>query len=94
MWLSVAPSVTMRLLYVDPAVGTRSAIMRMEAGGAVPAHEHDSLEECFVIDGSIRIDDAEYVTGDHVQGRRDMPHPTIASSSGATLLLHWSPAAA
>jgi anti-sigma factor RsiW len=94
VWLSVAPGVAMRMLYVDPPSGTRSAIMSMAAGSVVPAHQHDALEECFVIDGSIRIDDAEYGAGDHVFGRRGSPHPTIASSSGASLLLHWSPAAA
>jgi len=94
VWVSVAPGVTMRMLYVHPADGTRSAIMRMQAGSTVPAHEHDELEECFVIDGSIRINDAEYGSGDHVLGRRGSLHPTIASTCGATLLLHWSPAAA
>jgi anti-sigma factor ChrR (cupin superfamily) len=65
----------------------------MQAGTAVPAHEHDELEECFVIDGSIRIGDAEYGSGDHVLGRRGSLHPTIVSTSRATLLLHWSPGA-
>ncbi len=94
VWMSIAPGVTMRMLYVNPAGGARSAIMRMQAGSAVPGHQHDALEECFVIDGSIRIDDAEYGSGDHVLGRRGSLHPTIASTGGATLLLHWSPAAA
>jgi anti-sigma factor RsiW len=90
VWLSVAPGVTMRMLYVDPTIGTRTAIMRMQTGSEVPAHEHDALEECFVIDGSIRIDAVEYGSGDHLLGRRETPHPTIVSPSGATLLLHWS----
>ena len=94
VWMSIAPGVTMRLLYVDPVYGTRSAIMRMQSGSAVPAHEHDALEECFVIDGSIHIADAEYGSGDHVLGQRGSPHPTIVSTSGATLLLHWSPVGA
>ena len=94
VWMSIAPGVTMRLLYVEPADGARSAIMRMQNGSAVPAHDHDALEECFVIDGSIRVDDAEYGAGDHVLGQRGSPHPTIVSTSGATLLLHWRPAAA
>jgi anti-sigma factor ChrR (cupin superfamily) len=92
VWLAVAPGVVMRMLYVDPAVGTRSAIMRMQAGSGVPAHEHDVLEECFVIDGSIRIGEAEYGPGDHVLGRSGRQHPTIVSPSGAMLLLHWGPA--
>jgi anti-sigma factor ChrR (cupin superfamily) len=91
--VSVAAGVTMRMLRVDLANGTCSAVMRMQADSAVPAHKHDALEECFVIGGSVCIDDAEFGSGDYVQGSRGSPHPTIASASGATLLPHWSLAA-
>jgi anti-sigma factor ChrR (cupin superfamily) len=94
VWLSIAPGVTMRMLHVEPANGTRSAIMRMQGGSTVPTHDHGELEECFVVDGSIRIDDAEFGSGDYVMGRPGSLHATVVSASGATLLLHWSPAAA
>jgi anti-sigma factor ChrR (cupin superfamily) len=94
VWLSVARGVSMRMLHVDPVAGTRSAVMRMQPDSVVPAHEHDMLEECYVIDGSIRIGSSEYSAGDHVLGPYGTIHHAIMSASGATLLLHWSPTAA
>jgi len=91
-WLAVAPGAAMRYLHVDLASGVRSAMLRMDKGSAVPAHDHDELEECFVLEGDVEIDGETYHAGDHVVAGTDRRHETINAVSPVRLLLHWSPA--
>ena len=92
VWVTLALGVQMRMLQVAPVGGTRSAMLRMTAGSELPPHEHDELEECFVIDGSIRIGDEDFSAGDHLVAGAGSTHQRIVAHTPATLLLHWSAA--
>lgn len=93
-WLHMLPGVTMRLLHVEPISGTRSAIMRMQPGAEIPAHDHPEVEECFVLDGTVTIDEGDYHPGDHVVALTGTSHQRIVARTATTLLLHWGAAAA
>lgn len=93
VWLQLLPGVRMRLLHVEPVSGARSAIMRMDPGAEVPAHDHPEVEECFVLDGIVAIDDGEYGAGDHLVAPMGTSHQRIVARSATTLLLHWGAAA-
>lgn len=84
----------MRLLHVEPVTGARSAMLRMDPGSAVPEHDHDDLEECFVVDGTVEIDGERYQSGDHIVAAAGTRHQTIKALTPVTLLLHWSAALA
>lgn len=92
-WLRMMPGVQMRLLHVEPISGARSAIMRMEAGAEVPAHDHPEVEECYVLTGTVTIDDGDYQAGDHVVAPAGTNHQRIVARTETTLLLHWGAAA-
>ncbi len=93
-WLSIAPGATMRYLHVDPVTGARSAMLRMDTDSAVPEHDHDDLEECFVVAGTVDIDGENYQSGDHIVAGAGTRHLTIKALTPVTLLLHWSAALA
>ena len=91
-WVTVAPGAAMRYLHVDIASGVRSAILRMDEGSTVPAHDHAELEECFVLEGEVEINGETYHAGDHVVAGTDRRHESINAVTAVNLLLHWSPA--
>ncbi|MBS0639569.1 MAG: cupin domain-containing protein [Acetobacteraceae bacterium] len=93
-WVRIAPGAELRFLHVDPVGGGRSAFLRMDAGSAVPAHDHEELEECFVIDGTVVIDGEHYEPGDHVIAGAGTQHATIHAATPVRMLLHWSAAPA
>ncbi|KQP23441.1 cupin domain-containing protein [Pseudorhodoferax sp. Leaf267] len=49
--------ITMKLLYADPATGMSTIMFKMEPGSVVPLHEHTSIEQTYMIEGS--LEDAE-----------------------------------
>lgn len=94
VWLDLAPGSRMKLLYVNPVTNERSALLRMEPGSVFPAHDHDQIEECFVVEGQIEIRGAFYGPGDFVVAGADTTHDAIPSAQGCLLMLHWNARAA
>ena len=51
------PGIQMKVLYSDPTSGMSTILFKMEPGAVVPLHEHTSVEQTYVLEGS--LDDAE-----------------------------------
>ena len=90
VWLEFAPGAKMKMLYVDPTTGERTALIRMEPGSSCPAHDHEQAEECFVLEGSINIDGEDYRSGDHIIAPAGSRHGVVASVPGGLLLVHYN----
>jgi quercetin dioxygenase-like cupin family protein len=89
VWLEFASGAKMKMLYVDPATGERTALIRMEPGSSCPAHDHEQTEECFVLEGSINIDGEDYRSGDYIIAPAGSRHGVVASAAGGVLLIHY-----
>jgi anti-sigma factor ChrR (cupin superfamily) len=84
-WIRVAPGVRMKLLREDDM--TRSYLLRMRAGAALPAHDHDLDEECMVLEGDVWLGEVHARAGDFHLARRDLAHGEIRSEAGCLLFL-------
>jgi anti-sigma factor ChrR (cupin superfamily) len=84
------------MLHVDPTTGERTGLMRMAPGSVFPEHDHRETEECFVLEGVVKIDGRDYAAGDYTIAYAGSRHDAIRSTPGGLLLLHWNalPAAA
>ncbi|MBE2321100.1 DUF4437 domain-containing protein [Xanthomonas citri] len=51
------PGIEMKVLYSDPASGMSTIMFKMEPGSVVPLHEHTSVEQTYMLEGS--LEDAE-----------------------------------
>lgn len=51
-WKPFQPGVEIHLLYANGDSGPRAALLRFQAGGRVPLHEHTGYEHIFVLAGS------------------------------------------
>lgn len=86
-WQTILPSVEVKVLYQDRARNQQTALWRLQPRAVVPAHPHTAVEECFVLEGAIRIGDHEVRQGDMHIAEPGCLHPAISSETGALLLI-------
>ena len=86
-WRSLAPGVTMKVLRVDRVAGNQTILIRMSPGAVVAGHQHSQEEECFIVDGEIRIGNHRLCAGDMHVACAGSIHEPIASPTGAVLLV-------
>lgn len=66
---------------------SRSVLVELEAGAALPAHCHHEDEECVVLRGDAQIGDLQVRQGDHHFAPAASRHGRVSSRSGALLYL-------
>ena len=82
-----APGVEARRLFVDPAADRVTMMVRMAAGTSWPAHLHAGPEECYVIEGDLRVGDLHMHAGDYQRAEAGSRHGVQSTEGGCTLLL-------
>ena len=73
-WKRFAPGIERKVLFRE--AGTFAFLLRLEAGAAIPQHEHAHHEECLVLEGAVEIDGTMVRAGDFhfaPQGVRHLP---------------------
>lgn len=81
-WIEVRPLVQKKTLF-ESAEG-RGVLFRFEPGARLPAHEHDTDEECVVLQGELRIgNDIIVRAGDFHLARKGIAHAELTSPKGA-----------
>ena len=86
-WIEVMPLVEMKLLRRDPVNNNQTALWRLKPGAIVPCHAHRLEEECWVVEGEIKIGDHYVRQGDMHIAQPGYDHPPIESACGALLLV-------
>jgi quercetin dioxygenase-like cupin family protein len=77
-----------RRLSVDEAAERVTMLIRMEAGTAYPAHRHGGAEECYVLEGDLRIgEDVEMRAGDYQRMDSGSLHPVQSTRGGCLLFI-------
>lgn len=85
---SSQPGVHVRPLHVDEARRMVTMLVRMEAGSSYPPHRHAAAEECFVLEGDLRVgDEIEMSAGDYQQADAGSIHPVQSTEEGCLLLI-------
>jgi len=79
--------ILVRRLAVDRAKDQVTMIVRMAAGTAYPAHRHGGAEECFVLEGDLRVGDRLLRGGDFQRAEAGSLHPIQSTDGGCVLLI-------
>lgn len=66
---------------------SRSVLVELEAGAALPAHRHHEHEECVVLRGDAQLGDLRVRQGDYHFAPAGSRHGRVSSQSGALLYL-------
>lgn len=85
MWIKIRPGIEIKLLFQDESSKSRSLLMRVHAGATFPAHEHDGVEECLVLEGEFSMGDLTLHTGDYHLAPQGASHADLTSRTGALL---------
>ena len=81
------PGIQFQLLHQDEGADLVTQLVRMAAGAVYPGHHHMKDEQCYVLEGSIRLDSVVLRAGDFSVAHALTDHRTISTESGCTLLL-------
>lgn len=89
-WRVLIPGVEVKVLYVDESAGTKSFLLRAQAGVALPPHGHHADEECQVLEGSFSFGDVTLHAGDYHLARKGGMHPASTTQTGVLVYLRAS----
>ncbi len=79
--------IEVRRLAVDPKRDRVTMLVRMAAGTRYPAHRHGGPEECFVLQGDIRVGDLHMRAGDFQRAEHGSVHGVQSTDEGCLLLI-------
>lgn len=86
-WQELQAGVMLKRLYVDPATGIATSLVKMLAGTALPPHQHIGTEQFFVIEGDCNVRGQRLGPGDYHRADAGTLHETTYTVNGTLLLL-------
>jgi quercetin dioxygenase-like cupin family protein len=86
-WLECAPFIQMKVLRRDVEDGMQTVLVRMQAGGVMPAHRHARDEEFIVLQGECHIGSHRLAAGDVHLAAAGSWHDAVTTQTGVVVLL-------
>jgi quercetin dioxygenase-like cupin family protein len=90
-WQQMAPGVSAKVLFFDPASRRATALVRMAAGSRYAPHRHAEAEELYVLEGGCFCGGRELTAGDYHRAEAETEHHDTSSDDGCLLLVISSP---
>ena len=90
-WQDVAPGISCKLLATDAERDRVSMLVRLAPRIAYPPHHHAGLEELFLLDGELWIEDRKLYPGDYNRREVGTADQRVWSETGCTCVLITSP---
>lgn len=82
------PGVSARRLHLDIERGVVTTLIRMAPGAHYPRHRHVGVEECYVLEGEVRVgQDLVFRTGDYQRAGSGSIHDVQWTEAGCLLLI-------
>jgi len=86
-WEEVAPGIFCKLMATDTERHRVSMLVRLLPNVEYPAHTHAGLEELFLLDGELWIDDRKLYPGDYNKAEAGTGDKRVWSETGCTCVL-------
>jgi anti-sigma factor ChrR (cupin superfamily) len=86
-WLVLGPKVEMKILRRDPATRMQSVLLRVAAGGMIPAHRHTLEEEFIILEGECQVGTDRLIVGDVHIAAPGSWHDDITTQTGALVFV-------
>lgn len=90
VWKEQSPGVERKMLRFDKATQEATFLLRMKPGAVLPEHHHHAVEQCLVLEGSVRMESETYRSGDYVVLAAGSDHPPVVSVDGCVVLIAYS----
>jgi anti-sigma factor ChrR (cupin superfamily) len=86
-WETVAPGIFCKLLATDVERDRVSMLVRLAPGTDYPPHRHTGVEELYLLDGELWIDDKKVCPGEYNRNEPDTVDHRVWSETGCTCVL-------
>ena len=86
-WREVAPGISCQLLATDTEKSRVSMLVRLAAGTNYPPHRHAGVEELYMLDGELIVDDERFYPGDYRRVEGGSIDHRVWSQTGCTCVL-------
>ena len=86
-WEEVAPGIFCKLMATDTQAHRVSMLVRLLPGVEYPPHTHAGLEELFLLDGELWIDDRKLYPGDYNRAEAGSGDKRVWSETGCSCVL-------
>ena len=86
-WKPAGEGIRLRTLSARQPGGRVAMLMEMQPGAIMPAHVHETDEECYVIAGEFEMGGEVYRSGDFLVARKGSLHPPVTTATGCLVLL-------
>src|SRR5882762_9904563 len=93
-WIETSPGSRMKVIYHDPATDMLTILSKLEPGAGIPPHEHEDLEQTFVLEGSLVDQEGECTAGNFVIRAKGSRHAPTAPKGCTMLVFFLKPTAA
>jgi putative transcriptional regulator len=90
-WKEVAPGITCKLMSTDAEASRVSMLVRLAPGISYPPHRHAGVEELFLLEGELWIEDRKLQPGDYNRAEPGTSDRRVWSETGCMCLLITSP---
>ncbi len=81
------PGISVRRLFVDPVRNYVTMLVRAAPGASYPPHRHYDVEECFVLEGDLHVNDSVLHKGDYQRADAGSIHNVQWTEGGCTILI-------
>ncbi|AFY94982.1 hypothetical protein Cha6605_4023 [Chamaesiphon minutus PCC 6605] len=81
-----AAGVEVAVLFIDPLNRMCSAIVKAADGVIYPLHQHQEIEEIYMLEGELEIAGQVYLAGDYIRSSANSIHPP-ATTKGCKFLI-------
>lgn len=86
-WEEAAPGLSYKLFATDTEKDRVSLLVRLAPGAHYPPHHHAGVEELYLLDGELMIDDKKLYPGDYNRAEPGTDDRRIWSETGCTCVL-------
>jgi anti-sigma factor ChrR (cupin superfamily) len=86
-WEDAAPGLSYKLLATDTVQDRVSMLVRLAPGADYPPHQHAGVEELYLLDGVLMIDDKKLYPGDYNRAEAGSADQRVWTETGCTCVL-------
>jgi hypothetical protein len=86
-WKDVAPGISCKILATDTERDRVSMLVRLAPGTDYPPHRHAGIEEVYMLQGELIVDDKTLYPGDHLRSEAGSSDQRVWSETGCACVL-------
>ncbi|MFN0147756.1 MAG: cupin domain-containing protein [Dehalococcoidia bacterium] len=84
-WTELAPGIEVKVLFRDAATRARTTLVRMGPNLAFPPHEHDVIEDLYLVSGEAWVGEVRMDAGDYCRAPAGTEHRDVRSGAAGAL---------